>query len=59
MRHESKQLDVFRDDPTRLASIWRTAAETALHDIQFTDDERQRRHDYYLAEANKIQRSAR
>lgn len=52
--HSVNQLDVFRDDPKRLAKAWRTAAETALTDIQFSPDERQERHDYYMAEARKL-----
>jgi hypothetical protein len=50
------QLDVFRDDPKRIAQAWRVAAETALHDVQFTDAERQKRHAYYLAEAERLDR---
>lgn len=51
----SAQLDVFRDDPKRLAQAWRVAADTALRDVQFTDDERKTRHDYYLAEAQRLE----
>lgn len=50
-----KQLDVFRDDPGRMAKAWRAAAETALIDVQFNDDDRKRRHDYYLAEAERLE----
>lgn len=54
----SAQLDVFRDDPKRIAQAWRVAADTALRDVQFTDDERASRAAYYLAEAERLERAA-
>lgn len=49
------QLDLYRDDPKRIAQAWRVAADTALHDVQFTDDERAKRAAYYLAEAERLE----
>lgn len=48
-------LDLFRDDPKRHAAAWRAAAEAALQDKQFTEADRQRRHDYYAAEAERLE----
>ena len=48
------QPDLYRDSPDRVVAALMAAAETALQDRQFTDAERQRRHDYYMAEANKL-----
>ena len=51
--------DLFRDDPKRIAGAWRAAAETAMVDYQFTEAERQKRHDYYMAEARKHEAASR
>jgi hypothetical protein len=53
-----QQGDIFRDSPHYQSQLWHVAAETALRDIQFTAVERQRRHDYYLAEAVRIETNA-
>lgn len=58
MRSDNNQLDVFRDDPARIAAAWRASAETALIDVQFTARERQERHDYYAGEAERLERLA-
>lgn len=52
------QPDLYRDSPDRVVAAWMAAAETALQDRQFTDAERQRRHDYYMREADRIEREA-
>lgn len=66
MRSDNNQLDIFKHDPRlqgpalrKLAKAYRAAAETALRDVQFTDSERQSRHDYYLAEAKRLEAEAR
>lgn len=43
----------------RLAEAYRAAADTAMRDVQFTAGERQSRHDYYLAEAKRLEAEAR
>lgn len=50
------QTDIFDDDPKRQALAWRAAAESALADVQFSEADRQRRHDYYAAEAERLER---
>jgi hypothetical protein len=47
------QLDIFKDDPVRMAKANREAAEHALHDQQFTERERQERSSYYANEAER------
>ncbi|MGX9710777.1 hypothetical protein [Stenotrophomonas maltophilia group sp. LNF259] len=47
------QLDIFKDDPVRMAKANRNAAEHALHDTQFTERERQERFAYYTNEAER------
>lgn len=66
MRSDNNQLDIFKHDPRlqgpalrKLAEAYRAAAETALRDVQFTTSERQSRHDYYLAEAKRLEAEAR
>lgn len=49
------QLDLFEHDPARLAKAWRAAAEQALIDKQFSLSVRQERHDYYMAEAIRLE----
>ncbi len=47
------QLDIFDHDPARMAAANRAAAESALHDVQFTATVRQERHEYYVGEAER------
>lgn len=48
------QTDIFRDDPSRVASAYREAAQAELVNPYFGPAERQRRHDYYAAEAARM-----
>lgn len=52
------QLDIFKDDPVRMAKANREAADYALHDRQFTESERQERAAYYTREAERWEFSA-
>lgn len=52
------QLDIFDHDPARLAKANRIAAECALNDPYFSTVLRQERHDYYIAEAVRLERLA-
>ncbi|MCU1215908.1 hypothetical protein JAK24_05955 [Stenotrophomonas maltophilia] len=52
------QLDIFDHDPARLAKANRVAAENALTDPFFSQKVRQDRHDYYIAEAERLERLA-
>lgn len=52
------QLDIFDHDPARLAKANRVAAEWALNDPYFSTSLRQERHDYYVAEAERLERLA-
>lgn len=52
------QLDIFDHDPARLAKANRVAAENALTDPFFSAKVRQDRHDYYIAEAERLERLA-
>ncbi len=52
------QLDIFDHDPGRLAKANRVAAENALTDPFFSQKVRQDRHDYYIAEAERLERLA-
>ncbi|HDS1101048.1 hypothetical protein ACK1O1_04200 [Stenotrophomonas maltophilia] len=47
------QLDIFKDDPVRMAKANREAADHALHDTQFTERERLERSAYYTNEAER------
>lgn len=49
------QLDLYRDDPKRIAEAYREAAQTELINPNFNYDERQKRHDYYVAEAARME----
>ncbi len=49
------QLDIFDHDPARLAKANRAAAEHALTDPFFSQKVRQDRHDYYIAEAERLE----
>lgn len=51
------QLDVFRHSDTSQAEAYRKAAETALVDPFWTEAQREARHRYYLAEAERLERS--
>ncbi len=50
-----KQQPLPLKDMRATAKHWRIAAEHALTELQFSPAERQRRHDYYLAEALKLE----
>lgn len=54
----AQQTDIFRDDPRRVAEAYREAAQTALVDPHYTMAERQARHDYYAAEAARMEAQA-
>ncbi|EKT4092723.1 TPA: hypothetical protein UOA80_001092 [Stenotrophomonas maltophilia] len=47
------QLDIFDHDPARMAAANRAAADHALHDVQFTEAEREARAAHYLGEAER------
>lgn len=47
------QLDIFDHDPSRMAAANRAAAEHALHDVQFTEAEREERAAHYIGEAER------
>lgn len=49
------QLDVFDRSDAKLASAYRMAAETVLHDPYFPDSERENRALYYTAEAERFE----
>ncbi len=59
MRSDNNQLDIFEHDPRlqapRLAKAYRASADEALKQFQFSAAVRQERHDYYLAEAQRIE----
>lgn len=57
MKHRN-QLDIFDHDPARLAKANRIAAEHALTDPCFSETVRKERHDYYTAEAERLERLA-
>jgi hypothetical protein len=63
MRSHNRQLDIFDHDPRlqapRLAKAYRAAADEALKQFQFSTSVRQERHDYYLAEAKRLEAEAR
>ena len=48
--------DLFRNTPARLADVYRQAAATELVNPHYTLAERQARHDYYAAEAARMER---
>lgn len=50
-----KQQPLPLKDMRATAKHWRAAAEHALTEKQFSAAERRRRHDYYLAEAIKLE----
>ncbi|PJL60653.1 hypothetical protein [Stenotrophomonas maltophilia] len=47
------QLDIFDHDPARMAAANRAAAEHALHDVQFTEAEREERAAHYIGEVER------
>ncbi|HID8537179.1 TPA: hypothetical protein ACXIMI_002309 [Stenotrophomonas maltophilia] len=49
------QLDIFDDDPARLAQANRDAADQAAKDMQFPPKIRQERVDHYTAEAERLE----
>ena len=51
------QLDVFRHSDAAKADAYRKAAETALVDPFWTEEQREARHRYYLAEAERLEQS--
>lgn len=59
MRSDNNQLDIFDHDPRinapKLAKAFRAAAEHALTQFEFTASVRQERHEYYLAEAKRLE----
>lgn len=58
MRRYNNQMDIFRDDPSAIAKANRLAAETAIVNPYSTTSERQERHAFYIAEAEKFERIA-
>lgn len=63
MRSHNRQLDIFDHDPRlqapRLAKAYRESADEALKQYQFSLAIRQERHEYYLAEAKRLEAEAR
>ncbi|WP_082132108.1 RNA-directed DNA polymerase [Luteimonas sp. FCS-9] len=53
-----RQLDLYRDDPARLAAAHRIADDVALHDPHWTPAEQRRRHDQYINDAERLERAA-
>ena len=51
-----QQTDIFRDDPARLADLFRTQADTALHDPYWTPEQQRQRHLYYTQQAERLER---
>jgi len=51
------QLDLYRHSPAALAASYRQAAETARRDPHFSPSEGERRAAWYLAEAERYERS--
>lgn len=49
------QLDVFRHSDAAQAAAYREAANTARVDPFWTDEQREARHRYYLAEAERLE----
>lgn len=50
------QRDLYRHSPNRIAEAYRQAAESELVNPHYTYAERQRRHDYYAAIAERLER---
>lgn len=53
----SAQLDVFRDSPQAQAAAYREAAMTARVDPYWTEEQREARHSYYMAEAERLEQA--
>ncbi|WP_170298353.1 hypothetical protein [Pseudoxanthomonas jiangsuensis] len=51
MRSDTTQRDLYRDDPRRMAELYRIQAETSLR--QFPNDTA--RYQHYLAEAERLE----
>lgn len=51
----SAQLDVFRDSPQAQAAAYREAALTARVDPYWTEEQREARSAFYLAEALRLE----
>ncbi len=58
MESARSQLDLYRHDPIRIALAYREAAESELINPYFQPEDRRKRHDYYLGEAQRIERQA-
>ncbi|MHC9014487.1 hypothetical protein [Stenotrophomonas bentonitica] len=63
MRSDNNQLDIFKHDPRvagkKLARLYRESADEALKQYQFSASVRQDRHDHYIAEAERLEATAR
>jgi len=66
MRSDNNQLDIFKHDPRlqgpalrKLAKAHRESADEALKQFQFSAAIRQERHEYYKAEAKRLEAEAR
>lgn len=55
MTQHASQLDLLRDNPTRLAAAYREAAQSELMNPHFPAEVRQARHDHYAAIATRIE----
>jgi len=58
VRSDNNQRDLIRESDASLALAYRVAAETALRDHHFTQAERERRAEYYLAQARRHETGA-
>ena len=58
-RRGEQQLDLYQRSPQRLAQAHRIQAETWLHNPYWPMSERQKRHDYDMQQADRIEREAR
>lgn len=58
MRSDRTQRDLFRDSPRAMAHHFRVAAETERRNPFFTPEQAERRANYYLAEAQRLEQSA-
>ena len=52
-----QQMDLIRHSDAALAKANRVAAQSALTNPFFTPEQAQQRHDYYMAEAARFERS--
>lgn len=58
MRSDNTQLDLYRDDPRRIAAAHRIAAETERFNPYFPESERERRAAHHIAEAERLEATA-